>query len=88
MRWTALIGWGAALAALAAASLEARPQAGPAPAAQPQSPFTYEQVMIPMRDGARLQTVILRPRARAERLPILLQRTPYGVPAAAPASAV
>ncbi|MBW4332150.1 CocE/NonD family hydrolase [Stakelama sp. CBK3Z-3] len=40
--------------------------------------------MIPMRDGTKLQTVIMRPIARAgEKLPILLRRTPYGIPDAA-----
>jgi len=47
-----------------------------------QSPFTYQEVMVPMRDGARLQTVIMRPRGMTGPLPILLQRTPYGVPGA------
>ena len=59
------------------------------PATTVASPFTYQEVMIPMRDGARLQTVIMRPRDRAGPLPILLQRTPYGVPTEAlPASYV
>jgi putative CocE/NonD family hydrolase len=40
--------------------------------------------MIPMRDGAKLQTVIIRPRGATGKLPILLQRTPYGVPGGAP----
>jgi putative CocE/NonD family hydrolase len=40
--------------------------------------------MIPMRDGARLQTVILTPIGQKGPLPILMQRTPYGVPAKAP----
>ncbi|HEX8485849.1 CocE/NonD family hydrolase [Sphingomonas sp.] len=71
-----------ALAAVAASPSGARPQA----AAVAQSPFTFEEVMIPMRDGARLQTVILRPRDAAGPLPVLLQRTPYGVPDRAPAS--
>jgi putative CocE/NonD family hydrolase len=48
------------------------------------SPFTYKQVMIPVRDGARLQTVILAPVDQKGPLPILLRRTPYGVPAEAP----
>ena len=48
--------------------------------------FTLEEVMIPMRDGAHLQTVILRPVGRTEALPILLRRTPYGVPEASPAT--
>ena len=42
--------------------------------------FTFEEVMIPVRDGARLQTVIMRPAGRSAPLPILLRRTPYGVP--------
>ncbi len=46
--------------------------------------FTYAEVMIPMRDGARLQTVILRPGGQTGPLPILLRRTPYGVPDKAP----
>jgi len=45
-----------------------------------QAPFTFEEIMVPMRDGAKLQTVILRPRDAKGPLPILLQRTPYGVP--------
>ncbi len=37
-----------------------------------------------MRDGVKLQTVVLRPLDRKEPLPILLRRTPYGVPDKAP----
>lgn len=55
-----------------------------APAAQVQSPFLYREVMVPMRDGVTLQTVIMVPRDAPGKLPILLQRTPYGVPDAAP----
>ena len=39
--------------------------------------YIEREVMIPMRDGVRLQTVILIPRG-AHRAPILLSRTPYG----------
>ncbi|MDR3506612.1 MAG: CocE/NonD family hydrolase [Caulobacteraceae bacterium] len=46
----------------------------------PVSPYSYQQVMIPMRDGARLQTVIMAPADQTVPLPILLRRTPYGVP--------
>jgi uncharacterized protein len=49
-----------------------------------QSPFTYKQVMIPVRDGIHLQTVILTPADKAGPLPILFRRTPYGVPEKAP----
>ena len=41
----------------------------------------YREVMIPMRDGVRLQTVILTPRNPKGPLPFLIDRTPYGVPA-------
>ena len=42
--------------------------------------FTRTEVMIPMRDGVRLQTVFFAPIEQSQPLPILLQRTPYGVP--------
>ncbi len=44
--------------------------------------FEFREAMIPMRDGVRLQTVILRPKNVDDPLPILYQRGPYGVPAA------
>ena len=46
--------------------------------------FTYQEVMIPVRDGVHLQTVILTPVGEHEALPILFRRTPYGVPEKAP----
>jgi putative CocE/NonD family hydrolase len=52
------------------------------PAAKPI--FTFKEVMIPMRDGVRLQTVILTPVDQSGPLPILFRRTPYGVPDRAP----
>jgi putative CocE/NonD family hydrolase len=42
--------------------------------------FTLQEVMIPVRDGVHLQTAILTPVGQTEPLPILFQRTPYGVP--------
>ena len=44
------------------------------------SAFLRVEEMIPMRDGTRLQTVIFTPVAGTAALPILLSRTPYGVP--------
>ena len=66
-----------ALAALAAAApLALAAQAAPNPL---DSIFARREVMVPMRDGAQLFTVILTPRQRpAEPLPIILSRTPYG----------
>jgi uncharacterized protein len=46
--------------------------------------FTLQEVMIPVRDGIHLQTVILTPVDQNGPLPILFRRTPYGVPAKAP----
>src|SRR5579872_4518497 len=46
--------------------------------------FHYQQVMIPVRDGVHLQTVILTPVNQSGPLPILFRRTPYGVPSKAP----
>jgi putative CocE/NonD family hydrolase len=48
--------------------------------------FRYQEVMIPVRDGVHLQTVILTPADQDKPLPILLKRTPYGVPSEAPKS--
>ncbi len=53
----------------------------------PNSPaFTLREVMVPMRDGVHLQTVILTPAKQNGPLPILFTRTPYGVPDRAPDS--
>jgi putative CocE/NonD family hydrolase len=52
--------------------------------AQAQSPFTLTEVMVPVRDGVHLQTVILTPVNQNGPLPILFRRTPYGVPDKAP----
>lgn len=60
------------------APLACSQQAAPAPA------FTLREVMIPMRDGVHLQTVIMTPVGQHEPLPILFTRTPYGVPEKVP----
>jgi uncharacterized protein len=46
----------------------------------PAGSFTRAEVMIPMRDGVRLQTVIFTPKDQKEAFPILFTRGPYGVP--------
>ena len=43
-------------------------------------PRTFARVMIPMRDGVKLETIILTLKDAAKPLPILFRRTPYGVP--------
>jgi len=62
------------LVVIAASAIAQQPAAEPA-----KSPFTYQEVMIPMRDGVHLQTVILTPVDQKGPLPIILSRTPYGV---------
>jgi len=64
------------IAALALAAL--------APGARAQAPdsvpvFEQTEVMIPMRDGVRLHTVVFAPEGATEPLPLLLTRTPYGI---------
>jgi uncharacterized protein len=41
-------------------------------------PYNRQEVMIQMRDGVRLHTVIFTPANHQEDLPFLLSRTPYG----------
>lgn len=48
-------------------------------AQQPRREYSAREVMMPMRDGTRLHTVILSPQDVTAPLPILLRRTPYGV---------
>ena len=72
---------GALLLGIAAAVLadDAPPERDPATFTPQVDTFDYIQreVMIPMRDGVKLYTLILIPRG-AQRAPILLTRTPYG----------
>ena len=50
--------------------------------AQPQDPpagFDKIEQMVPMRDGVKLHTIIYAPKSHREPLPILFNRTPYGI---------
>ncbi|MDP2959077.1 MAG: CocE/NonD family hydrolase [Longimicrobiales bacterium] len=47
--------------------------------AGPQGRYDVMDVMIPARDGVRLNTKIFVPREDTGRLPIVLNRTPYGI---------
>jgi putative CocE/NonD family hydrolase len=51
-------------------------------------PYSREEVMIPMRDGVKLHTVILRPKDEQDALPFIMTRTPYGVDGNTPQSIV
>jgi putative CocE/NonD family hydrolase len=69
----------ATAAAPAAPMYPALPSETPAEFVAPTGSFDYVRrtVMIPMRDGVKLNTVIILPRG-ATRAPMLLTRTPYG----------
>ena len=49
------------------------------PAKDTRVAFKRTEVMIPMRDGVKLFTVIFTPETQTEQLPIYMERTPYGV---------
>ena len=63
-----------ALCAAFASSLSAQTAAAPE--------YAFTQVMIPSRDGVKLNTVIYAPKNQAGPLPFMFIRTPYGVPGA------
>jgi putative CocE/NonD family hydrolase len=71
---------------LGLAALTAAGSSGRAGSAAGPSPFTLREVMVPVRDGVHLQTAILTPVNQSGPLPILLTRTPYGVPESPPDS--
>src|SRR5438105_7170881 len=60
---------------LLAATLRA--QTTPPP--DPPAGFDKIEQMVPMRDGVRLHTIIYAPTSHRESLPILFNRTPYGI---------
>src|SRR5690348_17694836 len=45
--------------------------------------FDRREVMIPVRDGVKLHTEIYTPKDAKEALPMLFERTPYGISAPA-----
>src|SRR6478735_1900713 len=83
MQWVRIRVTVRAAAGLASASIAAGALAWVVLAQAPA--FTYEKVMVPVRDGVRLETVIMAPSRARGPLPILFRRTPYGVPASASA---
>jgi len=46
---------------------------------QTEDKYNRREVMITMRDGVKLHTVIFTPKNQTEALPFLIERTPYGV---------
>ena len=72
----------ATLCVLTLFSSAALAQRNPAPEGLVMPKYERTEVMVPVRDGVELQTVILRPEGSDKAgapLPFLMQRTPYGV---------
>lgn len=66
---------------LIAAAAFSAPQNYSANASQQASAaFDFQAVMVPMRDGVKLNTHIFTPKNQAGPLPIILERTPYQAP--------
>jgi len=63
--------------ALSLLSLSAHAQTAQPP--DPPAGFDKIEQMVPMRDGVRLHTIIYAPKSHRESLPILFNRTPYGI---------
>jgi len=49
------------------------------PPQDPPAGFNKIEQMVPMRDGVKLHTIIYAPKSHREALPILFNRTPYGI---------
>src|SRR5205807_6198772 len=62
------------IAFLSSASLHAQTQPPDPPAG-----FNRIEQMVPMRDGVKLHTIIYAPKSHRDPLPILFNRTPYGI---------
>jgi len=42
--------------------------------------YTKSELMVPMRDGAKLFTIVYSPKDQSQKYPVLLTRTGYGIP--------
>src|SRR5690348_12031622 len=42
--------------------------------------YAKSELMIPMRDGVKLFTIVYAPRDHSQKYPILITRTAYGIP--------
>src|SRR3989440_5624194 len=49
------------------------------PPTDPPAGFNKIEQMVPMRDGVKLHTIIYAPKSHRDPLPILFNRTPYGI---------
>ena len=74
-----------AVPSLCAALLFATPALAQRDGGQPDSLYSREhydkaEYMVPMRDGVKLYTIVYTPKDTSQAVPIMLLRTPYGIP--------
>jgi len=69
----------ALVVSLAAAAGYSRVSPAQVPIFDVKANYSKQEVMIPMRDGVKLFTIVYAPRAQAEKYPILITRTAYGI---------
>jgi putative CocE/NonD family hydrolase len=68
-----------AILCVSAFTISVAGQGDPALAKYVRDNFDKQEVMIPMRDGVKLFTVIYTPEKKSVKYPILLNRTPYSI---------
>jgi uncharacterized protein len=73
-----VVTWSGLLLAAVAVFLAARAQE-PQEAVDVRATYSKQEVMVPMRDGTRLFTIIYAPRDTSRRYPFMLTRTAYGI---------
>jgi uncharacterized protein len=66
-------------ALLVTSVLRAQQSGSPEETAYIREHYSKREVVIPMRDGTKLYTIIYSPKDSAKTYPILLNRTPYGI---------
>src|SRR5438445_12818546 len=57
-----------------------RTLAQPFPPKYIQDNFTRSTCKIPVRDGVHLHTIVYAPKDKSQKYPMLMTRTPYGIP--------
>jgi putative CocE/NonD family hydrolase len=75
---SSLVGWCVVLSVLAIAALSIAAAGGQQ--ASVKERYSKREVMIPMRDGVKLFTIIYAPRDTSRQYPFLMTRTGYGIP--------
>ncbi len=68
------------LGLLAPGSILAQGRGAQAPDYSVKDNYAKSEIMIPMRDGAKLFTIVYAPKDQSQKYPLLMTRTAYGIP--------